>query len=113
MACRTLNTNPTSNNMARRKRQVEPLEEASFGFIIADVENLLMWSRDNNVKIELFPDPEYFIFKEETVNFDNVIIIQVRLQQHDLYDFIVKLKYFSTLDEIIQIIVNFAVRLLM
>ncbi len=50
--------------MTRRKRQVGPLGEASFGFIIADVSDLLTWSEDNNKTMEYFPDPEYFPFEE-------------------------------------------------
>ena len=84
MVCRTPNTNPISNNMARRKRQVEPLEKANFGFIIADVENLLMWSDDNNVTLERFPDPEYYPFEGEIIDFGNIINIKVCLKQCDI-----------------------------
>ncbi len=65
MLCRTPNTKTTSDSISRRKkREVGPLGEASFGFIIADVSDLLTWSEDNNVTMEYFPDPEYFPFEE-------------------------------------------------
>ena len=65
MLCRTPNTKTASDSISRRKkREVGPLGEASFGFIIADVSDLLTWSEDNNVTMEYFPDPVYFPFEE-------------------------------------------------
>ena len=63
------------------------LEKASFGFIIADVKDLLTWSVDNNVTVELFPDPEYFMFKGEgggVIEFGNIVNIKVILKHHSL-----------------------------
>ena len=77
MVCRTPNTNPTLDSVTRRKRQVEPLQNAGFGFIIADVKDLLIWSYDNNVALELFPDPEYDMFEDGIIEFDNIINIKV------------------------------------
>ncbi|XP_072025966.1 hepatocyte growth factor receptor-like [Amphiura filiformis] len=64
MHCKTPNIMTSSDNISRRKREVNPLGEASFGFIIGDVSELSRWSDDNNVTIEYFPDPEYFPFED-------------------------------------------------
>ena len=57
MLCKTPNTQV---NVSRRKRAA--LREASFGFAIADVSNLLGWSKDNNVTLETYEDPVYEMF---------------------------------------------------
>ena len=57
MLCKTPNTQA---KVSRTKRAA--LGEASFGFAIADVSDLLRWSEDNNVTLETYEDPVYEMF---------------------------------------------------
>ncbi|XP_072025087.1 plexin-A2-like [Amphiura filiformis] len=77
MICKTPNTETSSDNISRKRREVIPLGDASFGFIIGDVTELLRWADDNNVTIEYFPDPEYYQFVENPKNTKEGAIEQI------------------------------------
>ena len=58
MLCKTPNTKAKN---FRRKRAAPG--DPSFGFIVADVSDLLYWSENNNVTFGIYEDPEYVRFE--------------------------------------------------
>ena len=70
MFCKTPNTQA---KVSRRKRAA--LGEASFGFVFADVSNLLNWSEDNNVTLGTYEDPEYVKFDSNPEMMEGVTLL--------------------------------------
>ena len=53
----------TTPNITSAVSRSQSKHTVTFGFIMDGVSDLLTWSKDNNIGLEFFPDPEYDEFE--------------------------------------------------